>query len=176
MKRGLLAALVVTALAAGPPAGAQRRGAAAPAERNAVVSGVSQCRSITDATARLACYDNAAAALEQAVAQNQLVVMDREQVRRTRRSLFGFALPSLNFFNDDDGMEQGEVTGTVASARPLGHGKWQIRLEDGATWETTEAARNEPERGDTVRIRRAAMGSYWLNIRTGRAVRARRVG
>jgi hypothetical protein len=175
MKRGLLTGLVLMGLGAAAAAQAQTP-AGAPPERNPIVSGVSQCRTITDATARLACYDAAATALDQAVAQNQLVVMDREQVRRTRRSLFGFALPNLRLFSDEDGMEQGEITGTIASARPLGHGKWQIRLDDGGTWETTEATRNDPARGDTVRIRRAALGSYWLNVRTGRAVRARRVG
>ena len=57
--------------------------------RAAVVQSLTDCRKIPAADARLACYDKAADAFDQAQAQGQVVVVDREQVRTVRRQAFG---------------------------------------------------------------------------------------
>jgi len=164
-----------TALLLGPAAMAAKPGPESP-----LVRALANCRGQTDDQARLRCYDAAAAALTQATESGTIVVVDREDVRKTRRSLFGFSLPKLPFFSGDDSAESqtDELTATIASAGALGHDKYRIRLEDGAIWETTEAssAVREPRRGDTVLIKRGPLGSYMMKIAGQRALRAKRVG
>lgn len=181
----LLGALCLASLAA--PAAAQdaQRGA------SRVIEDVTRCRGIADPTARLACFDQAAASLANASENREIVVLDREEVRRTRRSLFGFSLPRLPFFGGgrEDGDEQGgarqtadadevsEIESTIASVATAGYGKWTLGLADGSTWQTTELNRSiEPHRGDTIHIERAAFGSYRASIGGSRLVRIRRVG
>ena len=155
-------------------------GAAQKPASNALVDAVAACQSQQDDQARLRCYDQAAAALTQATQSGTIVVVDREDVRKTRRSLFGFSLPKLPFFSGDDSAkdQQDEITATVASASALGYGKYRVRIEDGAIWETTEGwpTLREPRRGDTVVIKRGSLGSYLMKIDGQRGLKAKRVG
>jgi hypothetical protein len=50
---------------------------------------------MTDATveARLQCFEEATASLEQATDSGEVVVVDRAQIRESRRRLFGISLP-----------------------------------------------------------------------------------
>ena len=84
-----LAALMSLALAA--PAIAQ-----ATSERPAVLNQLVECRALTDAGARLECYDRAAETLDAAERQGDVVVMDRAQVQESRRQLFGFDLSLIH--------------------------------------------------------------------------------
>lgn len=150
-------------------------------DRPEVVSRVYGCRAIPDAEARLACFDREVAALETAENAKDLVVYDREQVRRTRRSLFGIALPDLRIFGGGDGESEEEeftqIATTIRSASQEGSGRYVFTLEDGARWAQIDnrefSAR--PRSGQAIRIRRAAMGSYLANVGTQTAVRVRRV-
>ncbi len=161
-------------------AGAQTA-AAAPSSASDLVNAVGACRSITDSAQRLTCYDAAASRLTQAVSQNELVVLNREDIRRTRRSLFGFHLPRIGLFGRNSGDEEDdpeEITATIASVRSLGYDKWQIRLQDGAVWQTTEPSSfiRPPRAGGSVVLRRGPMGSYMIRIDGQRALRAMRTG
>lgn len=150
---------------------------AAEPNRAELIDGLSHCRSVTEPQARLACYDQAAATLEAALASKNLVVLDRADVRKTRRSLFGFSLPKLPFFAGTEGEDEPEeITAKAASVRSLGYGKWLIKLEDGAIWQTTETtgAQREPTVGTDITIKRGLMGSYMLKVGGQRAVRAKR--
>ena len=142
------------------------------------IASVLNCRGLADDQARLRCYDTAAAALDEASSAGSLVVVDREAVRRTRRGLFGFSVPRLPFFRGDTSQEEEvtEIEGTIRSVRSLDYGKWVLTLEDNSAWQTTEAdTRNPaPRPGQSVRIRRAALGSYMLSIEGARGVRAMR--
>jgi hypothetical protein len=136
------------------------------------------CRATADAAARLACYDKAVGSLQQAVAKREVVIFSAADVRKTRRSLFGFSIPKLPFFGDsDDTPEAREINAKIKSTRSLGYGKWRIQLEDGEIWETTEgsSSSSDPSVGGSVRIRKAALGSYLLSISGSKSVRARRV-
>ncbi len=151
--------------------------AAAPtSNRAAVVGAVTDCRTIADSSTRLACYDSAVAALDTAATKKDIVVLDREEVRQTRRGLFGFALPKLPFFKGDDSKDTAptEIVATVQSMRPLGYGKWRVVLDDGAVWDTTEVVRRDPHEGSKVRIKSAVLGSFMMNIDGAAAVRVRR--
>lgn len=160
-------------------------GAAAAQDRNAqrarpeVMSRVVRCRTIASAEERLACFDREVAAMDAAAASGNLVAMDRQQVRRTRRSLFGLALPDLDVFGDDgqDDEEASRIEGTVRSATQNANGKWIITLDDGARWLQIDT-RNlnfPPRAGQPIRIRRAAMGSYFANVNNQVAIRMRRI-
>ena len=166
--------LVVVALAA-------EAGAAKPqSEQSPLVQALANCRGQADDAARLRCYDLAAGALTDAAARGSVVLVDQEDVRKTRRSLFGFSLPKLPFFSGDKSADdqQEELTAKIASAGPVGYGKWRIKLEDGALWETTEAssAIRDPRAGNEVKIKRGPLGSYMIRIAGQRALRAKRVG
>jgi len=145
-----------------------------------LLRGLAECRGLADDAARLRCFDAAAAALTDAAGSGKVVVVEREDVRRVRRSLFGFSLPKVPFFSGDDTAEDGqeEITAKIAAAGPIGYDKYQIRLEDGAMWQTTEgsSAIDVPRSGDTVVIKRGPLGSYMMRINGQRGVKAKRVG
>ena len=154
--------------------------AADPPKDSALLSGIRSCQQIQDSTARLACFDKAAAALVGAAAQGDVAVVDREQVRNVRRSLFGFSLPEFPFLKsrkEDKEAEPKELITKLASFRSIGAGRYVFVVEDGnATWETTESVpMGDVERGDKVVIQRGAMGSYFVQIGDQRWARARRV-
>ena len=149
-----------------------------PAGRAELVQKLVDCRKLTDDSARLACYDQAAAAIDQAEAKGDIVVVDREQARKVRRQAFGFTLPSLSLFEKGETQEEIEnVSGKIASVRQDATGKWILKLEDGAVWAQVDS--NElfktPKPGMPVKIRRASMGSYLVSVDGTRAFRARRV-
>lgn len=144
-----------------------------------VVQELAACRTLADDAARLKCYDAAAAALARAAESGDVVLVDREDVRKTRRSLFGFNVPKLPFFSGDESAseQRDEITAKIAGAHSIGNGKWSIRLDDGAVWETTEskAAVRAPRPGNEVTIKRGSLGGYFLRISGQRTLRARRV-
>lgn len=143
-----------------------------------VIDRVLACKSVADTAARLACYDGAVAALGQAQSSGELVAMDRQQVRKTRRSLFGLALPDLGVFGDansDDGASQIETTIRTVRQDPLG--KWIFDLAEGGRWIQLDSRQfiSDPRAGQQIRIRRGALGSYLANVGKQAAVRVRRV-
>ncbi|CAN5272036.1 hypothetical protein BH10PSE12_BH10PSE12_09230 [soil metagenome] len=143
-----------------------------------------ECRSIADASARLACFDTQVAAIEAATANDEVVILDREDVKQTRRSLFGFSFPKLPFLSDDkdDGSSRSKdapstIEAKIASARSLGYGKWMFKLDDGAQWETTEAIPSrQPSAGMPIVIKKAAIGSFMGKVNGWQPVRMKRTG
>jgi len=145
-----------------------------------VLQSFAKCRTISDPGARLDCFDKAATALEQSVKSQEVRIVDRGEVRKARRSLFGFTLPSLKLLGGDkddrDEEEFREINTTVASARPVENNRVEIRLADdtGAVWQTTEPLAFPPRPGAKIRIRKGTLGNYFLNI-DGRSVRGMRL-
>lgn len=172
---GMWTCALATALAvAGGAAEAQET------ERPAVLRQLFECRRIAGVAERAACYDGRVDALERAERARDLVVVDREQVRRTRRSLFGFNLPRLRLFGrDDDSRDEPEfreLNTAIKSASRAGGG-WSFTLEDDARWvqaDNLELAR-EPRPGQRIRIRQGALGSFLANVDGQVAIRVRRV-
>jgi hypothetical protein len=146
--------------------------------RAAIVQKLMDCRKLTDDSARLACYDQATAAFDQAEAKGDVVVVDREQAKKVRRQAFGFTIPSISIFEKGEAKDEVEnATGVIASARQDGVGHWIIKLEDGAVWAQVDA--NElfktPKPGMSVKIRKASLGSYLMSVDNQGAFRAHRV-
>lgn len=175
-------------LVAAPAAAADKPKEAAPAANPAVVQKLLDCRALTDPTARLACLDAGVAALAGAVESREVLVADKEQVKKARRGLFGLSLPSFNLFGTDKEElaagekkdERGaltEIEATITSARPSRTAGWRFVLDDGSVWLQTdnEGFRRDPRAGMKIRIRKAALGSYFANVDGQTAVRVKRV-
>jgi hypothetical protein len=134
-----------------------------------------QCKDIADGAARLTCYDAASAKMRQAAEAKDIVILDRAEVRKTKRSLFGFLLPKLPFFEDDEKDEFTNIESTFASVTPIGYGKYQFSIPDGGTWETTEPAKGNLREGQKVKIKRGSVGGFLMQIGSGGYVRVKRV-
>jgi hypothetical protein len=153
--------------------------AAAADEPPAAIKALAACRAITDSAQRLACYDREAGALVQSVESKETVVLDKQAVRNTKRSLFGFSLPKLPFFGGDKDEKQDEFTQIeepIKTIRSIGYGRFRFTLGDGATWETTEGVNAFPKPGQKVLIKKGLMGSYFIRFEGNRSVKGMRVG
>ena len=138
---------------------------------------VMDCRPITDAAARLACYDTATAGLGEAEKKGDILVIDREQAATARRQAFGFDLSSLNILDKVIPKEDlNAVTATLSSAYLDANGKWVMVLEDGGVWRQTDSnsLARAPHAGSMVKIRKAALGSFFINVDGQLAMRAQR--
>ena len=137
------------------------------------------CKTIADAAQRLACFDTKVAALETAQASNEVIIADREQVREARRSVFGLSLPRIKLFDGkaEKGDNVDEIEATITSVSKLRSGKWLFKLEDGALWQQTEArdTRTPPKDGDSVVIKRGALGSFTAKLNDGRPFKVKRI-
>lgn len=169
-------ALVAAALALGAAGVSQ----AAPndAPRAAVLQAVVNCRTVADTAARLACYDAAAAQLDEAEAKGDLVILDRNQTQQARREAFGFSIPSFDLFSRDAQAEKlDRASFKVVRAWQSGpNEQWVVELDSGATWRQIDTARlnRKPKAGSTVEIRSAALGSYFMNVDGQTAIRVKR--
>lgn len=140
-----------------------------------VFTNVVKCRAITDDAERLACFDSAVGRLETAQASEELVVVSREQVEETRRGLFGLTLPKIKLFGGGDENEVKELSSTVASFARTPRGGWVVTLDDGAVWAQTDNTYvGTPKVGESIVIKKAALGSFMAKIDGGRAFRIER--
>jgi hypothetical protein len=174
----ILAALVLAITAS--PLQAQDKRTVPP-----VLQKVLDCRALTDSAARLACYDAGVTALENARTGGEVAVFDREEVRKTKRGLFGFSLSDLPIFGtrdkanaEEERDEVKEITAKMKAVSRNSSGGFIVTLEDGARWEQTDSTTlgRSPRVGETVTIKRAALGSYKMSFQTGPSVKARRIG
>ena len=166
--------LPLVALLSAPSALAQAAPDAPPAIRD-----IGKCRAIPAAEARLACFDAAASRLDAAVEKKELTILDREGVKQTKRSLFGFSLPRIGLFGGKDENEPPEFTEintTIKRVVDQGYGNYVLVLEDGAQWRTTEPLRRSPRIGDAVTIKKGLLGSYLINVRGLRGAKGLRIG
>lgn len=171
------------ALIAIPALGAAAVAQTPPAREAAGLTALAQCRSITDDSRRLACFDAAAASLVAAERTGELVVVDRARADEARRQAFGFNLPSLDIFTRRPSSEGGareqdadRLTLTVSAASLDGSGKWILRTRENQTWRQTDDRRlaRSPKAGSRFEVRKAALGSYLANVDGQTAIRVRR--
>lgn len=135
------------------------------------------CRAVAADAARLACFDQAARALDEGEASGELVVVDRSEIQDTRQRLFGLDVPNVRLLERFGGQGQIDaVETTLTRAHQSSRGEWVFELADGSVWRQVDTerltARATP--GAAVRIRRAALGSYFINVAGSRALRAQR--
>jgi len=175
---GIRIATLAALLACGGVAGAQ------PTSGADMLQSLSRCRAVAAADARLDCFDKATAALESAVQSKSVTILDQKDIRDARRSLFGFTLPRLGLFGagQDRGSDEAkredfdELNTTIASIRPIANGRIELRLADqDAVWVTTDPMPFPPRAGAKIRIRKGAVGNYFLAIAGQRSVRGVRL-
>ena len=140
----------------------------------AVVQAVIDCHAVPDNGQRLTCYDDAVAKFIDAKTKGDVVVMDREQVSKARRSVFGLDLPDLSF---DRGAlnEPDTLTSSITEVKKVGGAMWLMTIEGGAKWvQVSGRFQTPPHVGSKVVIRRVGVGSYMMSVDGGREVRVGR--
>lgn len=169
-----LSAVTIALIVASGPATAQSTTTA-----DRLLRTFDDCRAMAAPADRLACFDRAATALSTSVKAKEVQIVDKADVRKARRSLFGFTLPRINLFGSgeaESGAEEfTEITTTVQSARAVANNRVEIRLADGndAVWQTTDPMNFPPKTGAKIRIRKGALGNYFLSV-DGRSYRGMR--
>ena len=168
---------IATGLVVAAPLAAQDNDASA-VETPAIVAGLFACREIADDAERLACFDREVGTIQEKQQRKEIVIADKEEVRETRRGLFGFSLPKIGLFSsDDDEDEVDSLETTIVSARKMSNGRLSFEVEGGGRWIQTDntAVLRDPKPGDTVEIKKGAVGSFMAKIGKARAFRAKRV-
>lgn len=148
------------------------------------------CARISKKSARMACYDSVASAAQSNPAPSSSG-FGASSIRNPApaappppappaEASAGFGgehlnrpAPQRNASADAD-----EVEVAVRSASDNGLRMWQITLADGAVWRMTEranAAFRPPAPNETVTIRKAALGSYLMEIGRQPSVRVERI-
>jgi hypothetical protein len=137
------------------------------------------CRSIEDEDDRLECYDSKVGAMVSASDAGDVRIVDREDVRRTRRQLFGFTVPDLDILEGDEQDKEASemLETTVTSARQLTNMSWRFTTAENAVWEINNApARFRPiNAGDTVIFKEASLGYYFVRINGQMGVKGKRI-
>ena len=142
----------------------------------AVFQAVVECRTIPDSAQRLACYDRRVAALDEARAKQDLYVASKEDVKETKRGLFGFSLPNLKLFGSDDEQQVDSISVVIARVGTNPKGRYLLVMENAGRWEQIDNENiRTPRKGDTVVIKKAALGSYLAKIGNDRVFRIRRL-
>jgi hypothetical protein len=174
----VLATMSIAALVAlSPSANAQKNSVRA--DPGPVFEGMLQCRTLTEDTARLACFDQQVAAFADAQQTGEVIVAERRVVEQARKSAFGLAVGESTLLRGPDGEPLKSLSSKITDLRTLpGSGRAVISLENGSRWEQTDPPSFifSPRTGQMLVIDRGAMGGYRAKIegRTG-FTRVRRV-
>ena len=136
-----------------------------------------QCQAITVDAERLACFDSAVGTMVAANDAGDLQVVDREDVRETRRSLFGFSLPDIGLFGGEDDEEEELFTTTITRVRYSSARRAQFTTAEGAVWEMKNIPRRlrRIEPGDSVEFKEASLGYFFVRIDGQMGVKGRRI-
>jgi len=137
------------------------------------------CRSIEDEDDRLACYDAKVGAIVSASDAGDVRVVSREEVRLTRRQLFGTGAPELAILKGDgkDEVVTDLLETTITTARQLAGNSWRFTTAENAVWEIN----NAPARlksvmpGDKVIFKEASLGYYFIRINGQMGVKGKRI-
>lgn len=141
------------------------------------------CQTEIDTAARLACYDRVVNELLAASSAGDLQIIDREEVRKTRRGLFGFTLPDFGIFGrrDNERDREGEafdVLNTTISRVSGSHNTgYLITTAEGAVWQLDEIPKRllSPKPGQPIEITKGALSAYYLRINQQVGVKGRRI-
>ena len=174
MKRTLLIALPL-ALTVAAGAGARDKDNAAAAAPPQVYQSVLDCRAVADPAQRLACFDKAVTAMSDATSRKDLVIIDRESIRATKRGLFGISLPKIKIFGGNDDVEVDQIESTITATYSSKDGMSVFTLADGSRWKQTDGRYTYPKAGQKIRVKRAALGSFMANVDGQPAVRVVRL-
>lgn len=153
-----------------------------PKELPPAYQNVAACRLIADSTERLACYDKAVATLDAAITSNDVYLVDKTQVRESRKTLFGLPLPKLGIFggaSETEAADANEVEELESTIKAVGGNVegWIISIAEGSTWRQMDGATLglAPKVGMNVKIKRGALGSFRMNIGKQPSIKVKRI-
>ncbi len=141
-----------------------------------VFQAVLDCKTVADATERLACYDKTVESMAAANREKELVVADRATMKEARQGLFGLGLPKLKLFGGGDSEEVTEIESTITGFRSASDGLLVFTLADGARWKQTDGKTQYPKAGDKIKIRKGSLGSFIANINEKTGIKVIRLG
>ena len=152
---------------------------ASPAPPVDYVDDLKACRAIADEDARLACYDTKVSAILAASDAGDVTIVDRDDITRTKRQLFGFTVPDIGIFKDDDeDKEAAELLDTtITSARRVNAKTWRFTTAEGAVWEINNAPGrlSSIKAGEPVQFKKASLGFYFIRINGQLGIKGKRV-
>lgn len=140
-----------------------------------------ECQAISDDAARLACFDGSVNAIIAANDAGQVQIVDQEDVRNTRRQLFGLSVPEVGILKGKDDKESKEarelLETSITSVRYLSAKKVRFTTEEGAVWEMNRIPRRlrTVKAGDPVVFKKAALGTFFIRINGQMGVKGKRV-
>lgn len=143
------------------------------------IEALKACRAIGDPGERLACYDAKAGAIVTASDAGDVRIVDREDLRQSRRQLFGFTVPEIEILKGDgqdkEASERFETS--ITSARQLSSKAWRFTTAEGAIWEINNApARLAPIKGgEAVEFKKASLGFFFIRINGQMGVKGKRI-
>jgi hypothetical protein len=145
--------------------------------RAEVLQKLIDCRSIHDSAERLACFEIQTANIDNAEANRDLVIIDRDQATKARKESFGLpARPLVVGTAPALGEGVTDMTSKIRTAKLLNSNRWLFVLEDGARWYQAESKLlRDPKPGQSIRIRKASLGGFLANIDGQTATRVRRL-
>lgn len=144
-------------------------------------SRLTACRGISADAERLACFDAALTKLDAAIASDEVYMADKAQIRETRKTLFGLPLPNLGIFGngDDDNKDANQVSqiDSAVKSASVGADGFIVTLADGSTWRQVDGTPlgRSPKPGMAVTVKKAALGSFKMNVAGQSAVRVKRI-
>src|SRR6187399_2388590 len=123
------------------------------------------CASVRDDSERLRCYD-------------QAFGKPAEPVAAAPKARFGFTEKEVarNTGQTAESAAPSSVTATITSLARLHDGKFVVTLDNAQVWSQSEFnSQADVGIGDTITVRRGALGSYLLVTKAGIGTRVRRV-
>jgi hypothetical protein len=138
------------------------------------LEGVLACRAITDSAARLACFDRETAALAGAPASSAIAapVPGAQQSFGVR----GSAIAATEEATGGRPAELAKLESHIVALALTGNGRTLFTLDNTQVWKQLESDGDVLARlGDSATISRGALGSYWLQLKSGRGCKVTRV-
>lgn len=179
LRTGLLAGAIALAGTAAQALAQDGPGPRGNTEREDVLAQLKTCQSIEDDSQRLACFDAQVAGLVAANEAGDVRLVDREDVRRTRRQLFGFSVPDVGILQGDgkDAEAGDTLTTTITSVRYGPRRRIEFTTSEGARWRISRAPRRlrTIEAGDSVEFKKASLGTFFIRIDGQMGVKGKRV-
>ncbi len=121
------------------------------------------CKALEASEERLACFDRTVDTMAKAISRRDVVIAERETINDAERGLFGLGLPRIKLFGGDDDQIK-EMESTITNFRRDENGALIFTIADGARWRQIDSQPQIAKVGDKVKIRKAALGSFFANI------------
>lgn len=172
--------LTTIALGLGAAGGLAALAQSAPTPSATHIADLRACRALAGESERVRCYDAKVGALLGAFEAGDVRLVDRAEVRKTKRQLFGLTMPEIDILKGDEKDEQ-ELSDlfetTITEGRQTGPASWRFTTAEGAVWEINNPPRKiAPIRpGDKVVFKKASLGYYFIRINGQIGVKGRRV-